>query len=625
MTSSFHFIVNDIPFEWRAAIEKVEIPNKFIPNIPEKLVIPQSLTNVLIEDPTLHSVPVALDKTEILLKSASTLQNEIKKCRLTLESAEKKRREVASNAELIHGECDSQISSEQRLTIFVKSIDSILHYFDDLDKISLDFKSPLFTVLSPDFSSNLQKIENGIRFFQMNQNYKDARSYLYKYQALQSKSIDIISNHISNTLSQITHRLSMSQTKLDDNIYVKFISIAPSIRRLFILSEKTTAFSAVLSIYKNSRITLLTPFLSQPITSINDIRTRASTILTVSRKEYELAHEFFDFNGHPLYIKCFCELISDIGSIYHNTCYTLLIKTNDIKDLCNTCIVLKGDVLQEEISRIPVAAEKLRSHFIRILNEAQERLISRSKILSAEIKGDSERTVDLLSLLYYALSRESFGDCASVLIKNCLKGLDEAAKKQFGNTPSATIEKDSFLIGNYLILHDRIKNFDCQIIGKSQNNDIEPISEFLWRILHFDINFLKNRAETSKGSNSYIDSRKELETATSICFHSITDFSKNALFSQLLNIQQKKINDKNQILTEINNAEKNFDAIVKQKVTSAIQSQIKSKAYRDAVLEVLRSQLNQVVQETLSSIANVDDEIKEAFYRLTQKIAKLLM
>ena len=303
MTTPLHFIVNDIPFEWRAAIDKVEIPKRFLPNFPEKQAIPQGLTSVLIEDPTLHSVPVTLDKTEILLNSASTLQNEIKKCRLTLESAEKKRREVASNAELIHGECDSQISTEQRLTIFVKSIDSILHYFEDLDKISIDFKSPLFTVLSPDFPLNLQKIENGIRFFQMNQNYKDALSYLYKYQALQSKAVDIISNHISNTLSQITHRLSLNQSKLDDNIYVKYISIAPSIRKLFVLSEKTTSFGAVLSIYKNSRMTLLSPFLSQPITNINDIRSRASTILTVSRKEYELAHEFFNFDGHQMLLR----------------------------------------------------------------------------------------------------------------------------------------------------------------------------------------------------------------------------------------------------------------------------------------------------------------------------------
>lgn len=623
MNLPYHFIVNDIPFEWRAAIDKVEIPERILPKVPEKSVAPQSLTSILIDDPTLQNVPIALDKTEILLHSASVLQNEIKKCRLTLESAEKKRREVASNAELIHGECDSQISSEQRLTIFVKSIDSILHYFEDLDKISLDFKSPLFNVLSPDFPSNLQKIEGGIRFFQMNQNYKDAQSYLYKYQALQSKAIDVISNYISTTLSQITHKLSMNQTKLDDNIYIKFISVAPSIRRLFVLSEKTSAFGTVLSIYRNSRMTLLKPFLSQPITSSNEIRSRASTILTVARKEYELAHEFFDFNGHPLYIKCFCELIGEIGSIYHDTCYSLLLKVNDIKDLCNTCIVLKGDVLQEEISRIPIAAEKLRTHFIRILNETQERLIYRSKILSTEIKGDATKTVELLSLLYYALPRESFGECAYTLIKNCLNGLDELSKKKYGNAPTSTIERDSFLLGNLLILHDRIKNFDCQIVGKNQSVDIEPLSEFLWRVLHFDMDFLKNRLEMSRISNPYIDSRKELDSATSISFHSLTDSATNILFSPLLNIQQKKINDKKQILNEINKVEKLFDENVKQKITSVIDGQIKPKPYKDAVIDVLRSHLKQVVLDVMTSIENIDDETQESFNLLIQKVSQI--
>jgi hypothetical protein len=95
-------------------------------------------------DPTFHDVPVPLDKTEQLLKSVSQLQAEIKNCWRTLEQAKLKRREISSNAELIHGECDSQLAGEQRLTVFVKSINSILRYFEDVDRMTVDFMSPLF-------------------------------------------------------------------------------------------------------------------------------------------------------------------------------------------------------------------------------------------------------------------------------------------------------------------------------------------------------------------------------------------------------------------------------------------------------------------------------------------------
>jgi hypothetical protein len=82
-----------------------------------------------------------LDNTAILLKAASDLQCEIERCRNVVETAELKRREIAAKAELIHGECDSQIASEQQLFVLVKLIDSILRYFDDLGRLSLDFMS----------------------------------------------------------------------------------------------------------------------------------------------------------------------------------------------------------------------------------------------------------------------------------------------------------------------------------------------------------------------------------------------------------------------------------------------------------------------------------------------------
>ncbi|OHT14220.1 hypothetical protein TRFO_15521 [Tritrichomonas foetus] len=614
-----HFIVSDIPVEWRASIDNIRIPENILPpNLPEKANNPESLTKILIDDPSLHNVPVAMDKTEMLLNSATILQKEILNCRLTLETAELKRRKIASNAELIHGECDSQILAEQRLTIFVKSIDSFLHYFDDLEKITLDFKSPLFTVISPDFSSNLQKIEKGIHFFQMNQNYRDAKSFLLRYQSLQNRAVDIISEHISVTLSQITHRLVTNQ-KSDESIYTKFISVAPTVRRLFSLSEKTSAFSSVLSIYKNSRNTLLTPLISAPINNSPEIRSRASTVLTYARKEYELAKEFFNFNGHPMYTKCFCELINDIGSCFHDCCYSLLMKVNEIKPLCDTCIVLKGDVLQDEIGRIPVASEKLRSQFMRVLKEAQERLIYRSKIASSEFKGDTDRTIELVSLLYCALPRESFSDIASALIKNCLVSLEESSKK-FKNA-----ERDIFLLGNYLALHDRMTNFDCQIIGTTtQGIDLEPVNEFLWRILRIDRSFLKNINEMTRTSKSTVDARKELEDSTSLSFQSLTTYATRLILQPLLDLQVKKIQEKPKILSEIQKAIKDLNSNVETGITNLINSRITSKNYREAVISVLKKHLNEVIHETQNSVGNHDDnEIRNAFQQLSERINQI--
>lgn len=631
MNPPLHFIVNDIPYEWRVVIDKLEQPTRAIPDLPNKTINSENLPSILNQDPTLQNIPITLDKTQLLLHSASILEKEINDCCVTLETAEKRRREIASNAELIHGECDSQISAEQKLTIFVKSIDSILHYFDDLNSLNLDFKSPLFSVLSPDFPINLQKIEKGIQFFQMNQNYRDSQSYLLQYQALQAKSIEIIKNYVSTTFSKITSRLSSNSTlKIDENIYVKFISVAPIIRRLFVLTEKTSSFSNILSIYKISRIHLLTPILSQPISDITEIRSKASTVLTVSRKEFELAKEFFNFDGHPLYVKTFCELIHEIGCLYHDSCFPIIMQNNDIKSLCNTCIVLKGDVLQEEINRIPIATEKLRFQIMRVLQESQERLIHRSELRSLEIKGDTDKTIELLSLLYYALPRDMFSSCAFKLIKNSLKALDEIAQKQFvivQNDPKSSalkIEKDAFLLGNYLLLHDRIKNFDCQIVGNqsTQTFDYEPVSEFLWRVLRFNLNFLKTISDNTNANElPQIDCRQELEKCTSATFQSLTNNVTDILFEKVSKMDNKT--SKSEILSLIRSCVASFDEKIKDEVLNVIVNRIKSKNYRDAVVGVLKAHLKQVIENVMKNLTDIDAQTTIEFTKLLNKIDKL--
>ena len=205
-----HFIVDNISPEWRSFVEDIKLPDTDIEKQQTDFDI-KPLWEFLSEDDSFVNIATPLSDTDMLLKSSEMLKEEIRNCGNILETAEKKRREIASNAELIHGECDSQMTSEQRLTVFVQSIDSILIYFEDLDRISLDFKSNLFNVLSPDFPLDLEKIENGIRFFEANSNYKDAKAYLLKYQLLQGRAVEIIKDYVKLTLSRLSLRISTSK------------------------------------------------------------------------------------------------------------------------------------------------------------------------------------------------------------------------------------------------------------------------------------------------------------------------------------------------------------------------------------------------------------------------------
>lgn len=622
-----HFIVDNISPEWRSFVEDIKLPDTDIEKQQTDFDI-KPLWEFLSEDDSFVNIATPLSDTDMLLKSSEVLKEEIRNCGNILETAEKKRREIASNAELIHGECDSQMTSEQRLTVFVQSIDSILIYFEDLDRISLDFKSNLFNVLSPDFPLDLEKIENGIRFFEANSNYKDAKAYLLKYQLLQGRAVEIIKDYVKLTLSRLSLRISTSKDDDENKIYVKYMSVAPMIKRIFRLSEKTIGFGDVLGIYRSSRIDLLSPILSIPILEPKEIRTFASKILTYVRKEYELAREFFNFDGHPLYVKCFCDLISDIGQIFCDNCCSLLTKIVDINVLCEICIMLKGDVLQEEISRIPLAAEKLRNHFLYVLGQAEERLMFRIEIINGEKAINSDQAIKLLSLIYYALPRESFVISASNLLKTYMKNITLESSKY----KEDSIEKSLFLLDNYLILHEKLKNFDCQIVGTTQSFDFEPLSDFLWRLLQFDSSvyklngergLIKSVSKLSRIISSTFDVRKELENEICLSFKSLTSYSTQLLIQPLLNLENRQRKEKSLILSAfegINEAIKeHFQTCIGDKLNEIIKNQ----SERNAILDVLRSHLTRTVNDCVSSFGEIDQETKESLEKLLDTINKL--
>jgi hypothetical protein len=126
----------------------------------------------------------------------------------------------------------------------------------------------------------------------MNQSFRDSRAFLLRYQSLQSKAVEIIKSHITTTLSSAAQRLNLASRRCEEdyesNIYVKYMSVAPGTKRLFQLSEKTPAFGDILSLYRQSRLNLLTPILSSPQLTVPDLRSKATVVFTVVRKEYEL-------------------------------------------------------------------------------------------------------------------------------------------------------------------------------------------------------------------------------------------------------------------------------------------------------------------------------------------------
>jgi hypothetical protein len=440
----------------------------------------------------------------------------------------------------------------------------------------------------------------------------------------------MIKAHVTLTLSGAAQRLALASPTVDEeyqaNIYAKFMSVAPGVKRLFQLSEKTPSFGDILFLYRTSRVKLLTPLISGPQLTVPDLRPRASVVLGAVVKEYKLAEEFFNFQGHPLYTKSFADIIDDVGHLFCESCCSLLLRTSEIKHLCDVCIVLKGDVLQEEIGRIPVAPEKLRVHFQQILTTAQERLLFRVEAVSSELTVSSERTIEIISLLYYALPSESFGEIACNLLTACLSSLQSEVRR----LPDR--ERDVFLLSHYLTLREKIRNLDGQIVGTTQVIDFEPLSDFLWRLLRFDSSlyqlggdrgFVRSFAGLSRVVSSSVDAKKQVESATSLAFQSFSSYATQLLAQPLLNLKARDAREKKQILEAVEGVQQALTDHFEQEIAELVKKYITNKGHLAAVLDVFHGHLCQVCDDCAKWFGEIDDETQTAIARLQTQIKSL--
>ena len=143
--------------------------------------------------------------------------------------------------------------------------------------------------MSPDFSKDVHKITDGIKFFDSNTNLKNSKLFKLKYLSLQNKAIELVSNHVKSSLERA---ITLSK---NSDAYQKFQTIASSTKRLFRLIENMPRFLDALNVYKKIRVDMI----KQQI-SFTTIEQSIALTFELIKKEYDLANMFLDFeNQNP--------------------------------------------------------------------------------------------------------------------------------------------------------------------------------------------------------------------------------------------------------------------------------------------------------------------------------------
>ena len=573
-------LVDDVLPAWRADVEFIEVPLKPLPE-----------SKLVRQDPGPSSLVCELDAVqggscngahECLSSFAEEFRCGIGHCVEAIEGAESKRREISASAELLHGICDSHILSEQNLSVFVKSIDKILCYFDNFDRISLDFRSPMFTVLSPDFPLNVRKILKGIEFFEQNTAFKESRIMASKYRLLQKKSCELLKIHIEKSLATAV------VTSKSNDLYSKFKLIAGPTKRLFALMDESTEFLDLINVYRSARVSVMKHRIAQVPKELPRFQDDLREFCDLVRKEYELSESFFSYDRSAQYMACFNCMVDDMAEVFCLSVSNLVYQTCDTQVLCQFVQPSNYDIPPETLG-----AEVIKYRLEKLAKTGQERLIFRLQLSYKEIAG-SEDFIAFIHSLHTALPEKLCNECLCGLILEYMNMSKDRASELEGLSGSA------FLLSRLLSLKREIDTYKGELVGVQKSG---------WSF--FGI-----------GSEVRIDLRRQVSSDILLAFQSIGSHATQFLMHPILNLKARGLSGLIQVRSAVEGGIVSIDTFYASDVSAKLKEYLSEDDYQ-TVLNSLKEQMILALGDCVASLGALPDEAMKLIDNLKARILAL--
>jgi len=264
-----------------------------------------------------------------------------------------------------------------------------------------------------------------------------------------------------------------------------------------------------------SRETVLYPMVQAYIKGMkNDLpillRSVCPYLLRLCNDEYKLLKHFFVTSNTPASaIPCFRRLLEALWGILHDIVRPLIIKQFSVEVLCEVVDVIKFEVLEDQVRRRGECSVFVEPIVVRLMQDAQERLIYRTQAHVAEIIGsfypkpedllypeklDSHDprelteyfptlnlTLGLLSKVYQCLERSVFEGIASEAVSLCTASCVSASKTIMRK---AGIQDGSlFLIKHLYMLREQISPFESDFSVEENDLDLGYLGTSLSSVL----------------------------------------------------------------------------------------------------------------------------------------------
>ncbi|EPB84249.1 hypothetical protein HMPREF1544_08969 [Mucor circinelloides 1006PhL] len=455
---------------------------------------------------------------------------------------------VDSRTRSIQTACETLLEEQHRSTQLAEGLAARLEYFNQLEPIAKLFNSPGDDIcLQPDFIPMLVKLDECIKYMQDHHSYRDSELYLMRFRQCMTRGITLIKMYVVSTLKTLGYDVYKQVNTKDATMgkqiamyYVKFKTIAPTIRSLTAQVEKRcdhkeyqSLYEDMLHAYFQTRQQLLSPLISKKIQQLGPsdkelldfAKNGCAYMMSLCSDEYNLFYNFFQKSGE----QALYNYLDLLTSHLYDYLRPRIIHENDIITLSELCNVFLMYVMQDENDLVKFG------HLIQnVLEDAQGRLVFRAQMfihndiqnyqpkpqdfenirqqrdqqhedpdnkqktsnsdthsirsarsnLLAEGNDEStgwfptlQKTLWVLSKLYRCVQNGVFEDLAQEAVSLCNESLLKAGESV--TTLKSRLDGELFLIKNLLVLKEQLAPFEANLVHAGKTLDFSHVSDSL--------------------------------------------------------------------------------------------------------------------------------------------------
>ncbi|CAB3239694.1 unnamed protein product [Arctia plantaginis] len=309
---------------------------------------------------------------------------------------------VSNKTNALHTMSEHLLADQNKLSSIGDNIKQKLHYFTQVEHLSQRLNSPTMSVNSETFFNVLAKIDECLDYMRTNNTFKESHTYLVKYRHLQNRAIGLIRSYVTYVLNHATEQVlapndeAPNDQETIDTAYAvyfgKFQACAPKLRMVISEIEKraetNSDYSRLLGDlqreYASARSRVAGAATGGALRGADGERARdhcsqaraaCSLLAHAARDECALYSHFFSSPSPALdeYLQSLCNGL-------YETLRPHIIHINHLETLAELCVILRVEVIEEQVNNDPVRLAALGAAAGALLQDAQERLVFRAHV-----------------------------------------------------------------------------------------------------------------------------------------------------------------------------------------------------------------------------------------------------